>query len=231
MATYDQRERAKTYLLEHPQATNKDVAASLGVAPRTVGYARAELVNSGLIPPAWGDHKSAKRRMKRRAIVPTDKVVSATEGTPFETQNTTDLNKAVVSALPDLLDEEEEIDIGRLKRILYRIAKMNPDDRIRTQAVWTLTRIQQDMSERPLGPGLPRTKAEIVARLLQLFEAVGAAVVIETMQMFLDKRKGSTHVGESTQAVEHGDAVSPPVAPTGTPDHNVDVRPDGGTGG
>jgi hypothetical protein len=201
-----ERLRAKEYLLANPTATNKDVAASVGISQRTVGYARAELVNSGQIPPAWGDHKSA---ISKGAPIPkttADAITTAAEGSPFDLQTTSDLNAAVETAsrhtpkksrlaMKSYLDDAEfdtdEIDFAKLKRILWRIARSDPDSRIRTSAIWTLTRIQQDVDERPLGPGIPRTKANIIDRLCQLFDGVGPAIVIEAMQTYLEKRKGT----------------------------------------
>lgn len=223
MAKGTDRDRAKEFLLANPQATNKDAAASVGVSVRTIGYARAELVNAGHLPPSWGDHKSpvAKGRHIRTSADVSTQTQKAAEGTPFDTESTADLNAAVAAqtgtALPlDFSDiEDEEIDIGRLKRILWRIARTDPDNRIRTQAIWTLTRIQHDMEERPPGPGAPRTKAEIVARFLDMFDAVGPAVVIEAMQAFLDKRKGTSR---GVETVDSGDAAQTYAGPAGTAD-------------
>jgi hypothetical protein len=206
MAKSGDRERAKEYLLANPQATNRDASSAVGCSPRTVGYARAELVGSGQLPPAWGDHKSnvAKRRQSRTSAdtpSPISVTSGAAEGTPFDTQSTADLN-AALARQPDWQDiEAEDIDISKLKRILWRIARTDPDNRIRTQAIWTLTRIQNDMDDRPLGPGQPRTKADIIDRLLLLFEGVGAGIVVEAMQAFLDKRKGTPNA-TGVEAVE-----------------------------
>ncbi len=195
MATLDLQNRVTEYLLANPTATNKDVAASVGCSPRTVGYARSTLVASGSIPPAWGDKKSRYRRRKSAPqVIPATEATS--EGVPFDTQSTADLNAKVAEALlganqpmGHLPDDDEDIDFNKLKRILWRIARYDPDNRVRTTAIWTLTRVQQDVSDRPLGPGIPRTRAAIVERLLELFEGVGADIVIETMNLFLEKRK------------------------------------------
>lgn len=221
MATRE-RERAKEYLLANPTATNRDAAAAVGCSPRTIGYARAELVNAGLIPPAWGDHKSdANRRQVRVSADTLPQVVEPPpEGTPFDTQSTVDLNAAISKQLTEgaqyrmHLDDidTEEIDIEKLKRILWRIARTEPDNRIRTSAIWTLTRIQQDINARPLGPGVPRTKADIIDRFLQLFEGVGPAVVIEAMQTYLDKRRGT----DAPKAVVEGIASSTSLETSGS---------------
>jgi hypothetical protein len=205
----DQRDSARDYLIANPTATNADVARYLGISSRTVGYARSELMTEGRIPPAWGDHKSPFVKKKNTLNL----VETATEGTPFDTQTTSDLNAAVANALSHeseevplggdtlrgrVLDEfdTEEMEVSKLKRILWRIARTDLDNRIRTSAIWTLTRIQQDMDERSLGPGLPKTKSDIINRLLQLFDGVGAAIVIEAMQTYLDKRKGKQNAGQ-----------------------------------
>ncbi len=215
----DRRSEVKQWLLGHPTATNKDVAASLGVSERTVGYARAELVAAGSIPPAWGDHKSgaAKKKLDPAATV-TQALGAAAEGSPFDTQSTADLDQAVAKAAgtsvpkPDLdLIDEEEIDISKLKRILWRIARTDPDNRIRTQAAWTLTRIQNDIDDRPLGPGKPMKRADVVNRLVELYEGAGVGVVIESLMIFFDRiRKGlGQFLADSIQTFLEGGANAP----------------------
>jgi len=227
----DTRQRAKEYLLANPTATNKDAAASVGVSLRTIGYARAELVNAGLIPPAWGDHKSKVTKGKSARVKASvlTRTASAAEGTPFDTDTTSDLNARVAEqSLSDDIDDEE-IEISKLKRILWRIARTDSDNRIRTSAIWTLTRIQQDMDERPLGPGVPRNKADSIARLLDIFDGCGAAIVIEAMQAFLDRRKGNDSARKlspdtgATALSSAGVAESPGSIPV--------VRPDDGPAG
>lgn len=191
-----QRLQAKEYLLAHPEATNRDVRSSVGCAYRTITKARAELVEKGLIPPAWADHHVAVR--SNRPPNPIPAVERAAEDTPFETSSTADLERAISdhSRRPDETDyfagieDDEEIDFGKLRRILWRVANRDRDPRIRTQAIWTLTRMQQDVSDRPLGPGVPRTRQQIVDRLILLFEGAGADVVVDAMQTYLEKRKG-----------------------------------------
>lgn len=197
-------ERVTTYLTENPQATNKDVMVACDVAPATVSRVRKELVEKGMIPPAWGDRRSKNKRARVKHVTP------PTDGTPFETQSPDELIAAVeAQAKHDVakdLDLDEEIDMKKLKRILWRIAQVDPDNRIRTQAIWTLTRVQAEVNEREAGPGVPMTKQQVIARLLDLFEGVGAGVIIEAMQLFLDKRKG---LGHEEKAVESGGPSSP----------------------
>lgn len=218
----DRRAEVKQWLLAHPTATNRDVAASLGVSLRTVGYARAELVSAGAVPPAWGDHKSPAAK-KAKTLDPSaglpETLAAAAEGSPFDTQSTADLDaavaKAVVAPTPtvgpvDLIDEEE-IDISKLKRILWRIARTDPDNRIRTQAAWTLTRIQNDIDDRPLGPGKPLKRADVVNRLVELYEGAGVGVVIESLMIFFDRiRKGlGQFLADSIQTFLEGSANAP----------------------
>lgn len=224
MAKFDQRERAKEYLLANPTATNRDAAASVGVSARTISYARSELVDAGLIPPSWGDHKGKPKGVSSKV---SSALRKASEGDTFETQNTADLNaaveKEVAKRLADLQIDEEEIDFSKLKRILWRIVRTSPDDRIRTHAAWTLTRIQQDGADRPLGPGIPITKNRALDRMIQMFDAVGPALVVEAMNLYLLKRKGQ-HAAET---LEQGVTPSTPPETVGTP---ADLTHDGAAG-
>lgn len=227
--------RVREYLLEHPEATNRDVRDDLVVSIRLITRVRAKMVEEGLLPPAWGDHFAAERARRRANPIP--EVEEAAKDTPFETASTADLERAIdanakQSNTTDYfagIEDDEEIDFGKLRRILWRVANRDKDPRIRTQAIWTLTRMQQDVSDRPLGPGIPRTRQSILDRLLLLFEGVGADVVVEAMQMYLEKRKGvpcerelSAEPNESLSSL-----VGVPVPSGSTPNVQSNAEPAG----
>lgn len=181
------KDRAKAYLLTSPSASNVQVAVGAKCSQRTVSYARSELVAEGKLDPAFGDRTRTKSASEVMA--------SATEGTPFEVENSADLAKRVDEEKKrkknpvdvDLEDDDDDIDFVRLKRILYRISTRDPDNRVRTQAIWTLTRIQQEVESRPLGPGAPMTRAGAIDRLVMLFKMVGPDIVLAAVNVWTGK--------------------------------------------
>jgi hypothetical protein len=192
MAQSDQlRLQVREYILLHPAAKNAEVMNELGVSMRTVSNVRAELRAQGM-PPAWGDRKNKPKVNPEKAIA------HATEGT-FDVATTADLNKAVgfelereaaAKAAADAQTDSElgpdgEIDIGKLKKVLWRVVRRNTDDRIVVAAASALARIQQEANQRPLGPQKPMTKADALGRLSMVFKPVGIALVFEaTLKTF-----------------------------------------------
>lgn len=177
--------QVREYILLHPQAKNAEVMDALGVSMRTVSNVRADLRAQGM-PPAWGDRKTkpAKKVNAQQTIA------AATEGT-FDVQTTADLNKVVglelereaaANAAADAeLGPDGEVDIAKLKRVLWRVVHRNVDDRIVVAAASALARIQQEADARPLGPQKPMSKDEARARLKMLFLPVGIKLVFEAM--------------------------------------------------
>lgn len=227
MAMPTRAERIRFHFTKNPTATNKEVVEAVKCSSRMVSYVRAQMVKEGILQPAWGDHKSSTR--KKEGVSSIEKVGKAAEGTPFAVENTADLNEAIARATRDAREadhDSDEIDLQVLKRILWKIARTDPDNRIRTQAIWTLTRVQQEVSERALGPGNPMTEEGAIDRLLLLFKGVGPETVIKALNTYMAQLKGATHAAPTSVEQENAPQASvetPPVAKDET-----DVRPDGG---
>ena len=186
MAQSDQLKlQVREYILLHPNAKNAEIMDKLGVSMRTVSNVRAELRAQGM-PPAWGDRKT----IPPKKVNATETVARATEGT-FDVQTTADLNKAVgielereaaANAAADAeLGPDGEIDISKLKRILWRVANRNVDDRIVVAAASALARIQAEANARPPGPQKPMTRGEAFSRLSMLFHPIGIKDVFEAV--------------------------------------------------
>jgi hypothetical protein len=233
------RQRVIDYLLEHPTATNKDVMAATEVSIGTVTNARRDLVKEGRIPPSWGDHKSPEAKDSNTRILDAESSRRLTkaappEGSPFDTLSTSDLQKKVeeVASKKDLRSpiddaddaDDEEIDYGKLKKILWRIARRDPDNRIRTSAIWTLTRIQQDLSDRPLGPGKPLTEEAAIERFILLFTAVGPTTVVKALNTYLAKAGYGKPTNEPTASAGGNAEIAGTTGHTGTETEAANVR-------
>jgi hypothetical protein len=203
---------------------------ALGVSMRTVSNVRAGLRAEGM-PPAWGDRKN-------KTVVPAVAIQKATEGT-FDVQTTSDLNKAVglelereaaANAAADAeLGPDGEVDIPKLKRVLWRVVYRNTDDRIVVAAASALARIQQEADARPVGPQKPVTKSEVLDRLSMLFRPVGIAYVFEAMlntfgaNALIEVFMGWINDARQKTA-ESGAVAQAPVDTPGTADNQVGVR-------
>lgn len=227
------RLQVREYILLHPACKNAEVMDALGVSMRTVSNVRAELRAQGM-PPAWGDRKNqpAKKVNAEQAIV------RATEGT-FDVQTTADLNKAVglelereaaANAAADAdLGPDGEVDIAKLKRVLWRVVHRNTDDRVVVAAASALARIQQEANARPLGPQKPVTKADVLARLDLLHRPLGIGLVFESIL----KTFGATALvavfmewlnNAKQKTAEPSESAQAPVEVAGAPDNDPEVR-------
>lgn len=213
----DHKIRTKEYLLLHPTASDHEVMVAMNVSMKTVSNARHELVSLGKIPPSAYDRKTVKRTVR-----PAEAISKATEGT-FDVKTTADLNAAVDEELrkraEDITGIEGEVDIGKLKRVLWKVVHRNLDDRIVVAAASALARIQQEADARPLGPGKPLTKADAIDRLIMLFKACGVNLVVEALNTWIGK---DTPNAQTEAAVA---SITPPApAPTvGTPDNSFNI--------
>lgn len=222
--------QVREYILLHPTAKNAEVMNALGVSMRTVSNVRAELRAQGM-PPAWGDRKNKRVNAQQT-------IARATEGT-FDVQTTADLNKAVglelereaaANAAADAeLGPDGEVDIAKLKKVLWRVVHRNSDDRIVVAAASALARIQQEANARPLGPQKPVTKTDALDRLSMLFRPVGIGLVFEAML----KTFGIPDVMgvfmewlNNAKAAEPSEAAQAPSQAVGTPDNETGVRND-----
>lgn len=193
------RALARDYILAHPDANNAEVMEAVPCSMRTVTNARAELRAQGMGKQAFGDRRHHPK------VNPVTAVNRATEGT-FDTQTTADLNSAVAKELArerlanEAADAElgpdGEIDLAKLKRVLWRVVYRNTDDRIVVAAASAVARIQQEANARPLGAGKPMTRAEAIERLILMFRAVGATIVIEALNKWMGKGPHATETGQ-----------------------------------
>lgn len=195
--------KAKQFIVENPFATTIEVISGAQVSRGTVIAARRALVAEGGIPLPTKDRKSAAFKAAAQSSSPEDVIAASVSETPFEVETGAALAAAVrdiASGLDDTPPREQEsedekaiapdtssMDVNELKAALTRIIRRAKDDRIKTNAIWTLSRIQQEMQDRPLGPGTPQTEAQVIARLIDLFEGVGRTLLAKALIVFQER--------------------------------------------
>jgi len=176
---------AKEYLQAYPSATNDQVVLALDVSVRTVTSARAALIQMGLIPRSYFDRKNMSQS-----------VVLASPPDPLTVEGVAELGKAldaIVSTpggLPGLtLPEMRE----RLSTIARR-AGVEGSGQLEIAAIQAIAKLDASTGERDrLGPGVPLSRADKIARLSILMNVCGRSITGESfMNVFGKEPNGKT---------------------------------------
>ena len=175
-----QHERARDYILAHPDESKSQQAQATGLSPRTIATVRAELVAAGKLRP--------NRRVVGKPVKAT-KVMSPPAPAPASSGEQTDqaaspqlLDHEAMLALADMDDIDSLDDAETHKRLLkqaLRFAfnpKLHPDTRMSASQMWSKLRDQARAKD--LGPGAPLTLEDAVARMLDMHTAAGVRVVL-----------------------------------------------------
>lgn len=239
-----ERSAAKEYLKLNPKATNAEVMEAIDCSLRTVSYARSDLAAEGIERKGSGDRRP--RRVNAQAAI-----TAATSDT-FDVATTADLNKAVGQELTKEAAREErekkreaaanaaadaelgpdgDVDVNKLKRVLWRVVYRNTDDRVVVAAASAIARIQAEASERTKGAGKPLTRKDAVDRLVMMFEATGIKLVIEAIQQWIGLAVLVDAINDwikhaQAQTADSGAAAQAPVQAAGTSDDGTRA-PDG----
>lgn len=183
-----ERARAREYLIAHPGAPTREVAQAVGCSPRTVASARGDLRFKGLAGPAYGDRRT-------KVVKPAEAIEKAADGV-LDVQTTADLNKVVADELAKDDASLGEVDMEKLKRVLWRVVNRNADDRIVVAAAGTLARIKQETDARPLGVSKPMTEAAAIDRLSMLFKPLDLPIVFKAMLAAFPAASIMSHIME-----------------------------------
>ena len=215
--------KATTWFLQNPNASIADAVMALGISERTCAQARSNLAAKGLMSPGRNRVAAAEERATLPAPLPPSegapvRAEALPDGTLLDDTNMRALADPDSGFLADLdLDDEETR--KKLLREVKRIAfdtNAHPDTRLSATQVWL--KLKDMAKTRELGPGVPLTRAAAVARLKDLFLAVGLDLVLEALLLafgiarlvtaLYKLTETETPDGEDPQAV-----VNPPPAP------------------
>lgn len=159
----------RALMLADPHLSNVEIQRQTGASTRTVTYARASLRREGLLPDS---RKSTQNP----------------ENLPTETLSPEDLKRLEKAEnIDDELGDDDQIRL-KIVRSVQRMAlnpKLAPDTRLSASQIWV--KLKDVSKEEELGPGAPRTEAEVIDRLLRIFEAVGHRTVLKALEMFTKK--------------------------------------------
>jgi hypothetical protein len=237
-------ESVKRFILQHPAAKDFEIIDALRCSRRTIAYARADLVQMGLIPaPRKRVPKSepalvAPVQPISGSSVPEGTVVSSAAEDTYAGSIVTPATVMMLASGP--VDDPEETDLEIQKRMTREAKKMafdpklHPDTRMSAMQLWV--KLKDAARARDLGPGVPKTYEDAVTRCMDMFRACGIKMVldafqrlwglnliIEAIENFLKKEPADE---VQPEAVEQADAPSPSPESAGAPVNNTDVPSD-----
>jgi hypothetical protein len=184
------KERARAYVLAHPDESKRQQAIAVGCGERLIAFARAELIAEGKLVPsrkmsvAGGQAEIADNQPREPRSVPAAKVPEM-------------LDSEAMRALADMeaLDSEDLSDEEihkRLVKLCIRFAfdpKLHPDTRMSASLQWAKLKDQQKSNL--LGPRKPMTFEDGVFRLSDLMRECGPEMVMAALNVAFDvKEKG-----------------------------------------
>jgi hypothetical protein len=186
---FDSIEKAKEYILAHPDESKMEQAVATGFGDRTIARARAELVYEGKLAPSRKKVAPAKDAPSPPASVAPEAEPAgppAPESTaPGPAPTGGLLDNLAMQQLANLIDTaaSEEDDTTVHKRLLKQCllfafdTRLHPDTRMSASQMWSKLRDQSKARE--LGPGKPKTRADAVVRLRDMNAAVGVSIWFE----------------------------------------------------
>jgi hypothetical protein len=172
---------AKEYLQAYPSATNEQVVQALDISVRTVTSARAALIQMGLLPRSYFDRKNM-------TTVLTPPVIDGTNGPIPTPEGIAELGKAMetigTSGGPGLTPIEMR---ERLSAVARRAA-FEGAGQLEIAAIQAIAKLDAASGERDrLGPGVPLSRADKVARLSILMKICGSSIVDEALAISFRK--------------------------------------------
>jgi hypothetical protein len=191
--------QAKEYLRINPSATTAQVVDALNISPRTVGAARAALVQMGIIPRSYFDHTSGRKPVppapEMVRVGETDVIVPS-PGTALPTSGVAELealSQTYAGSGNEPLTPEEQ---RRRLSDVARNAAFAGNFQLEIAAIQALARLDAQIGARDsLGPGPPLTDEDKIHRLGLLIEACGKRITRKA----LEKTFGKDWSGGGTQ--------------------------------
>ena len=174
-----QMDRAKEYILAHPDESKKQQASALGVSTMTVARARRDLVLEGKLP--------ASRKAKEPPKPPVEG-----ESTPPPIKSDALKDQRAMETLSRMLDEMENLDDAEVhKRLLKQCIRfafdpnLHADTRMSASQMWSKLKDQQKAKD--IGPSAQMQFDDAVIRLSDLMRATGAKITLAAVNMAFDE--------------------------------------------
>jgi hypothetical protein len=215
---------AEKYLLEHPNARDKDVVEALGITAATVTRARRVLIARGQLEkrtarrsqtPAREPASPAKPKKDAPGLLTGGQLIKKAEDSPPTTHELPDID------LDSLSDEETR---KRIQRDLRRLAfglDVNNDTKLAAMQLWF--KIKDFVNQQEIGPGKPKTRADAITRLRRMFKAVGFEIAHQAFtEEFLPKKEG---LNEGQLPTHNGEIAPSDAGISPAPGSSPDIRP------
>lgn len=215
--------KCRAYYTEHPDASIADVAKAVGTSQRTAAQVRSNMVKEGLLSPGRNAEPIEPEpdnflpppppvKRKKPINVPNSLVddVAMAKLAAAGGKDADDLDFLSIDF--DSLDDE----VLR-KRLLKGIIKIaftpgiHPDTQLSATQVWV--KLKDMARAKELGPGRPKTKADAIARLVDMLVAVGPQIAIEAMTIAFNVKESDdapTTIPEANAPVVVAEGSPPP---------------------
>jgi hypothetical protein len=177
-------QRAREYILAHKDESKSQQILGTGLSEGTISTARRDLVAEGKLPP---DRKITKTKLTEKAAeVPAPLLPQTTaEGMPQGGDTVRD--SAAMFRIAEMIDEsvDKGNDADVVKLLLRQALKfatdpdLHPDTRMSASQMWH--KLKDMTRAKDLGPGVPKTRADAVARVRDVLITVGPEITVEAV--------------------------------------------------
>lgn len=209
-------ERAKQYVLDHPDESKAYQAVGAGVSVALIAIARAELIRDGVVSPSRKPNfKSLPTPIPRDLAPNPTGLADAFTGAVSKPAGM--LDHTAMTAMADMLDAIEDGTMDetevhrRLLRQCIRFAfdpGLHPDTRMSASQMWAKLR---DMAKaHNLGPGVPLTRDAARARMADLMTALGPEDTLAAVHAAFEVKESADDQAQDDQAPPPGVAAETP---------------------
>jgi hypothetical protein len=225
-------ERAKSYILDHPDESKEQQALGCDVSTSLVALARAALIRDGLLAPSRKNQPQTSTSLAKKfrgaasdtPHAPGDR--SSPDGDPVgerppETPSKPAgmLDHAAMTAMADMIavTDGPEMDDAEVHRRLLRQSltfafdsKLHPDTRMSASQLWA--KLKEQTKSRNLGPGAPVSFESGVSRLSELMVACGPTMTLAAVNSAFDVKETANGKAADDQAATAGGTTQAPGA-------------------
>ncbi len=164
--------RARQYLLDHPHDSNQEVANAVKCGLRTVGYARKELIDQGIVNPSYFERSLRTQALKlatRQQKLPPPPSITNPDTDPDATQ----IVEQVVGKKTGNLTTEESL---AMLTQFARVAQKEKNFALAKDAVIAHDRIAKGSTVSQLGPPPPQKDEDKATRTTNILDVVGPTI-------------------------------------------------------
>lgn len=178
-------QRAKDYILAHPDESKTQQAIAIGCSESYIGLARKALIAEGKLAPSRKQYTGHVRRIAPQPAPPPGGYTAADAATTLPTKDSAAM--AAMAAAADALSDDEMMDDEVIYKKFLRQCisfamnpELHPDTRMSAQQMWL--KFRDNSRVKDLGPGAPMTFEDGTVRLMDMHEACGPEMVLAAIE-------------------------------------------------